>query len=258
MIRVFIGCCADGSDAESRAVVEYTLRAHASEPLELTWLMADPSWNTTGWSTPFTGLRWAIPAPCGFKGRAIYLDSDMIVQGDIAGLWNQPIPSGAMALVKGVGRKMRTCVMVLDCAVAQAHLPPIEALKRAKDIHGAAQSWLSASPELFGQIDGLWNCIDLKGSTGIDDPDVKIIHYSSLAHQPSTIHADRRLRSQGRRHWYDGERFDHWRPEIQSLFDDLLSEAAAAGYMPEGYEPADPYSPPIKSYKGVRVKGFSA
>ena len=183
MIRVYVGCCADGSDAESRAVLEYSLRRHASQPVELIWLMADASWSTRNWSTSFSGLRWAVPELAGFDGRAIYLDSDMIVQADIAELWAQAIPEGAFALVTGVGRKQRTCVMLLDCAAAQTHLPPLFNLKRG--LHRDLKAMLTDQPELVGQISGRWNCVDLKGSTGVGDPDVKIIHYSSLAHQPS-------------------------------------------------------------------------
>jgi len=29
-----------------------------------------PDWNTSGWGTPFTCFRYAIPELCNFKGRA--------------------------------------------------------------------------------------------------------------------------------------------------------------------------------------------
>lgn len=259
MIRVFVGCCADGSDAESRAVLEYSLRAHASEPVELTWLMADASWTATrSWSTPFSGLRWAVPALAGFEGRAIYLDSDMIVQADIADLWAQPIPPGAFALVTGLGRKQRTCVMLLDCAAARKHLPSIEDLKRGR--HRDIRAWLALHPGLglTGQIVGRWNCVDLKGSAGVQDPAVKLIHYSSLAHQPSHPYAVARMARQGRRPWYDGESFPHWRADLVEFFMMLLTEAPIAGFPVEAYEPRTPFVPPIRSYRGVRVKGYSA
>lgn len=255
MIRVLVGCCADGSDAESRAVLEYSLRVHASEEVDLTWLMADRSWSTRSWSTPFSGLRWAVPALAGFQGRAIYLDSDVIVQADIAELWVQPMPKGAFALVTGFGRKQRTCVMLLDCAAAQRHLPSLEDLKRG--LHRDLRGWLALQPDLTAQIEGRWNCVDLKGSAGVADPAVKIIHYSSLAHQPSHPYAVARMARQGRRPWYDGESFPHWRADLVEYFEALLTEAPIAGYPVEAYQPATPYSPPVRSYRGVRVKGYS-
>ena len=37
--------------------------------------------------TPFSFQRFLIPELCGFKGRGIYVDSDMQVFEDIRGLW---------------------------------------------------------------------------------------------------------------------------------------------------------------------------
>ena len=111
-IRIFIGCSANGEDAEAQAMLEYTLRWYASEPLEITWmkLTHDPSspwhsnpqkhegWNTRGWATPFSAFRWAIPHVCNYEGKAIYMDVDMIARDDIANLWKQKIPDNAALL----------------------------------------------------------------------------------------------------------------------------------------------------------------
>lgn len=252
---------AGGEDAESQAVLEYSLRQHASEPLDIVWLsVGEPpmdGWNTRGWSTPFSGLRWAIPALCGFEGRAIYLDSDMIAMGDVAELWGQEIPEGKAVLAKGEGRKLRTCVMLMDCQALGAWLPPLKDVKRLADGRHFNDR-LGERPDLVGQIAGLWNCVDLKSCAGLDDPALRLIHYSSIAHQPHMRHAIARLKAQGRSHWYDGERFPHWRPELVALFDRLLPEAIAEGYLPESYEVAGWRRPQgLKSYRGVRVKGFS-
>jgi hypothetical protein len=147
--------------------------------------------------------------------------------------------------------------MVLDCAAAAAWLPPLSRLKATAD-GKTYNERLSANPALYGQIQGRWNVVDLKGAE-IRDPAVKLIHYSSIAHQPHLDAAVARLAAQGRRHWYDGERFPHWRLELVALFDQLLREAAAAGYTVGRYEPqGEPYYPRIRSYAGVRVKGYSA
>ena len=240
-IRVFVGCASGGEDAESCAVLEYTLRCHASRPVELTWMrVGEPGiwsgWNTAGWATPFSGLRWAIPAACGFQGKAIYLDSDMIVRADIAALWDQPIPPGKLALVRGGAGKLRTCVMLMDCAAFAGWPFPLAVLKRTPNPQGAVTRWLKSHRDRLGAFDGLWNCIDLKGATSVDDPALKIIHYSQMAHQPHLKHATRRLAAQGRAHWYDGDTAPHWRPELDHLFDQLLTEAEAAGFHPALYD----------------------
>jgi hypothetical protein len=262
-VRVFVGC-SDGQDTESQAVLEYSLRRYASQPVELVWLKPNPDpahplggWDTHEWGTPFSGLRWAIPHLCGYEGRAIYLDSDMIVLGDIAELWAQEMPGKAVALVTGEGRKQRTCVMVLDCARARRFLPDLEDVKRQANGR-RFNELLAASPKLYGQIEGRWNVVDLKGVV-LGDPSVKLIHYSGIAFQPHLARAEARLAAEGRRHWYDGERYPHWRPELVALFDQLLQEATEAGFGPERYEPeGEPFYPQIRSYRGVRVKGYSA
>src|SRR5215207_9690112 len=128
MIRVFVGCAANHEDIESQAVLEWSIRKHASEPVSITWmqLSRDPAspwsgWNTSQWVTPFSGFRWAIPAVCGYEGKAIYCDSDVIFMADIARLWDQEFESGKAVMAKG-GNSWRLCVSLWDCAEMQAHL----------------------------------------------------------------------------------------------------------------------------------------
>lgn len=240
-IRIFVGCAAGGEDAESCAVLEYTLRLHASRPLEINWMRlgateAWSGWTTRGWATPFSGLRWSIPEACRFAGRAIYMDSDMIARADIAGLWDQEIPAGMLALVRP-GGKLRTCVMLMDCAAFAGWPFPLAQLKRHPNPQGLVTSWLKPRREaLLGSFAGLWNCIDLKGAAGLADPDLGLIHYSQMAHQPHLKHAARRLAAQGRAHWYDGETAPHWIPELEAEFDRLLTQAEAAGFAPVHYD----------------------
>lgn len=246
-IRLFVGVAANGEDAESQSVLEYTLHKHASEPVELVWMMLSrdrasfwSGWNSSSWHTPFSSFRWGIPAYCGFEGRAIYTDSDVIFCADIAELWNQPIPEPAFALVRGGEGKLRTCVILMDCARARQHIPPLRVLKGQENAHGSMTKYLKENRHLLGEFEGQWNCIDLK-RTELGDPTLKLIHYSQMAHQPHLKFAKPRLAKQGRAHWYKGQTGPHWRPELETYFDTLLSEAIAAGYPPEKYEPLKPY-----------------
>ena len=124
-IRIFVGCSANGEDAEAQAMLEYTLRHYATEPVEINWMMlsrdpaspwySDPKknagWNTIMWATPFSVFRWAIPHVCNFEGKAIYMDVDMIARTDIAKLWNQEIPKAILWK-----DEKNSCVMLMDCA----------------------------------------------------------------------------------------------------------------------------------------------
>lgn len=247
-IRIFIGCAGNAEDAESQAVLEYTLRKHASEPLEIVWMRQtrDKSsfwhgWDTSTWATPFTGFRWGIPAYCGYEGKAIYCDSDMICMADIAELNNQKIPNGKFLLLRDKDGKFRCCTMLIDCKAAKPHIPEINKLKALPNQHGRMTAYLRGHLDLIGLFEGQWNCIDLKRATGINDPSVKMIHYSSMPHQVHLKHAIKRLAAKGQKHWYDGEIGPHWVPELQELFDRLLEEAKSAGYKPENYEPAEAF-----------------
>lgn len=73
-IKVFVGCDPNNCDLEQMMVLDYSIHKHTSVPVEIVWmqLSRDPNsywysnpetgegWNTTKWSTPFSGFRWAI------------------------------------------------------------------------------------------------------------------------------------------------------------------------------------------------------
>jgi hypothetical protein len=68
--------------------------------------------------TPFSFQRFAIPALNGYKGRAIYLDSDMQVFRDIKELWMWPFGDAQILAARepaGSGRRSQFSVMVMNC-----------------------------------------------------------------------------------------------------------------------------------------------
>lgn len=263
-IRVFVGCAPNGEDAESQAVLEYTLRSRASRSVDLVWmkLSRDPAsfwysdgahvgWRTETWSTPFTGFRWAIPAYCGYQGRAIYMDSDTIARADIAALFDQPMAPGRVIKARGVEGKVRYCVMLIDCAQAQKHFSPLNEIKG--DPHSAKRmtAFMRSRPDLAEKFDGNWNCIDGDGIASLDDPSIKIIHYSRMNNQPHLKHALPRLAAAGQKHWFDGEVAPHWRADMIELFDAELTAAEAAGYRVADYAALPHFgSFRKKSYRG--------
>lgn len=258
MIKVFVGCAANGEDAESQAVLEYSIRATASEPVEIVWmqLSRDPDsfwhgWATQNWATPFSGFRWAIPAACNFEGRAIYMDSDVIVMADLAELWRQPMAAGQAVLAKHGGRM---CVSLWDCAAARPHVLPLARLKSDPGAHGEMGRRARAG-KFVGQFEGHWNVLDGEGFGDLSDPAIKAIHYTDMSCQPQLKHALPRLAAAGQKHWFDGKVRPHPRPDLQALFDLLLEEAAGAGFRAENYLPADSFGAVSKQslthYKGL-------
>lgn len=254
-IRLFVGASPNNQDWEAQSVLEYTARQYISRPLEITWMMLsrDPAspfagWNTSSWSTPFTALRWAIPALCGFQGRAIYTDLDFFFRADLAELWGQDIPG--VALLKDPSGKLKTCCLVFDCAKAKGHVPTLDELRRMPDANATMLNYFRERRQLLAACDGEWNCID-GGNYDLADPRVKAIHYSRIETQLHLTHAIPRLAAAGQSHWYQGEVFPHRRPELQALFDRLLADAIAAGYLPENYR-VDPYG--LLNKKDFRYK----
>ena len=246
-IRVFVGCAPNHEDAESQAVLEYTLRKHASEPVEITWmkLSRDPSspfysdgsqgWQTQRWATPFSGFRWAVPALAGYSGKAVYMDSDMIALADMADLTRQAFMPGR--IVMGAPNTWRLCVSLWDCERAARWIPPIADLMADPNQHAKMRRLLESNPSLKQAYAGQWNRLDkdILDETELADPAIKVVHYTDMSAQPQLRHALPRLAVDGRGHWFDGKPQPHKRPHINALFDRLLAEAIDAGYRPDLY-----------------------
>jgi hypothetical protein len=238
MIRIFVGTPANNEDLESQAVLEWSIRKHASEPIELTWMKAsnDPKsmwygWLKRSWATPFSGFRWSIPEACEFKGRAIYLDIDMILMADIAELWNHPIEAPAFCVAKN---PQTFCCTLFDCARSRDHIPPVKRIKTEYALYAhLKRKFPPGGVQPFGN--GNWNCLDGEQYADIRNPEIKIVHCTSIPTQPQLRHALARLAATGGQHWSRDKPRPHWRKDIPALFDEMLDEAKANGYPPEKY-----------------------
>lgn len=225
-IRIFVGCAPNHDDAESQMVLEYSLRRHTSRALEITWMKlsrapASPfsGWNTSTWATPFTGFRWAVPYLCGFEGKAIYTDSDVIARADVGTLFDLPLTAGVAGKSDG-----RLCVSLWNCAVA----PRLT----LSDLRNGVR-W-SPIRQNF-PVGEEWNCLDVEKYSDIYDPRIKAIHYTSMPHQPHLPLATTRLGLRGRKHWFDGKQTPHWRKDLIDLFMHEYFAALAADYTVEQY-----------------------
>jgi hypothetical protein len=249
-VRIFVGCSANGEDAEAQAMLEYTVRHYASVPVDINWMMlsrdpaspwySDPSkgagWNTKGWATPFSAFRWGIPHVCNYEGKAIYMDVDQIARDDIAKLWTQAIPDSKALLAKD---EKHSCVMLFDCARMQPVLPNFEVLRRTEGMYRNVRSTVGKVAARFA---GNWNCLDGESYKVLHDPDIKIIHFTKVETQPHLKWALPRLRDAGQQHWNrQAQPMPHARPDVQPLVDHLWKQAQEAGYTAERYLPAQPF-----------------
>ena len=121
-IRVF--CGSDRSQMLAYKVLAHSIGRHTDRRIEIRPIdngiapaPADPR------NVPYTNFsfaRFAIPALCGHAGRAIYMDSDMLVFSDIGELWDTPMEGAKIAIEVGSrqedNRSKQAAVMLLDCA----------------------------------------------------------------------------------------------------------------------------------------------
>ena len=267
-IQVFVGCDPNDCDLEQMMVLDYSIRKHCSQPVEIHWmqLSRDPQsfwyanpeqqqgWRTEAWTTPFSGFRWGIPANCGYQGKAIYMDTDILVLCDLAELWNTPFEPGKVVMAKGGEQSWRFCVSMWDCAAAREHLPPLETLRGEPDTHQKLKKHYKKNPQVIQPFDTQYNNIDGENSAL---QQIKILHYSDMGTQFSHALAFARLQREGGTHWFDGTVMPHPRQDLQALFDRYYQEALAAGYSLENYRAAPVFGPfpkySQKTYTGNRV-----
>lgn len=248
MIRIFVGCAANNEDLESQAVLHWSLKKNASEPFVLSFmqLSKDPGspfysngkagWQISNWTTPFSGFRWVVPEICNFSGQAIYMDSDIIVKGDIAELWNEPFTLGKMVIAKGGKHPQRLCVCKWNCAVAKAWLPRISDIQSDPNCHRFLMKKIAAERHLvqeFGDL-GNWNALDLDPLDLVDE-NVKAIHYTGIPTHLGLKHSVPRLAKSGQQHWFRGIPRTNPVRGLQEMFDGLLEEARQHDYRIEDY-----------------------
>jgi hypothetical protein len=120
-IRIFVGT--DSSQMLAAKVLEYSIKKHASmsvtfEPMcDVTVpLPKNPKHHPR---TGFSFARFLIPRLCDYKGRAVYLDADMLVFADMAKIWTLPLNGGDIICAEQpteTGRVRQYSVMLLNCA----------------------------------------------------------------------------------------------------------------------------------------------
>lgn len=134
-IRVFVG--AVHSHRLMFEVLRWSIKRHASRPVEVQSIgeltapgLPVPKKPENRPITPFSFQRFAVPMLAGWRGRAIYVDSDQVVLRDIAALNDLPMRWG-VRLLRRVGRRdpdgrtgsRTSSVMLLDCARLRAWEP---------------------------------------------------------------------------------------------------------------------------------------
>jgi hypothetical protein len=85
ILRCFIGY--DERQPLAFNVLQHSIARHSSKPVAITPLILSQLPIKRRGLTAFTYSRFAVPYLCNFKGKALFLDADMAVTGDIAELF---------------------------------------------------------------------------------------------------------------------------------------------------------------------------
>jgi len=160
--RIYSGW--DVRQAEEAEVFAHSVREHASIPVDIRFVSADPVVPggpvcTRRAVTSFTYARFMVPSLCGYEGMAVYADGcDQLCLDDVAELAAIPMDGCAVKVVKhefrGQARpRSWSSLMLMDCTKRTLWLP--EAIETASD------DWLMRfepfADEEIGELPECWN-----------------------------------------------------------------------------------------------------
>ena len=194
--RIFVGT--DRSQMIGVKVLEYSIRKHSSVDIQLSPMLElglpEPSDPRQSQRTGFSFSRFAIPKLAGYRGKALYLDADMLVFKDLAELWNIPF-EGAKVIIQDdlpdehvhaerIGapkERIKQCaVMLLDCdrlrwdpAEIIAGLGPSYTYEQL-----VYQLCILRPDEIAYRIPFEWNSLEHF------DQNTRLIHYTDMYTQP--------------------------------------------------------------------------
>lgn len=192
-----------GTQVEQRLATEvlsYSIRQHTRATVEIVPLyeavtaagiqIPTPSDPKLRPRTPFTFQRFAIPALCHYQGRAIYLDSDMLVFQDIRKLWEQSFldqqnPTRIFDLLSvpepaSSNRLPQYSVMMLNCEQLQWNAPRlVNQLAQGKWSYEQFVLEMAPAQKKSASLPIGWNDLE-RYSPG----KTALVHYTDMPRQP--------------------------------------------------------------------------
>lgn len=214
MLRIFIGF--DHRQPISLNVLQNSIYRNSSKPVAITPLVLNQLPLKRQGLTPFTFSRFLVPYLCNYEGWGLFLDSDMLVTGDIAELFACADDSFGAMVVKNVKKFEWASAILFNCKECKMLTP--EYIENAPRLHD--MSFLR--DDKVGALPAEWNHL-----VGYDAPkkDVKLIHYTQGV--PAF------------RECVDCEHSDTWSTEHYHTnfignWKDLMGNSVHAGKLPDG------------------------
>lgn len=193
-VRVYVGSQEEQMLAVK--VLEYSIRRHASMTVQVMPLhhaeirFETPQDIRNRPRTPFSFQRFTIPQLAGYRGRAIYVDSDMMVFQDIRGLWTLPFGGADVLAVREPGesgRRPQFSVMLLDCDRLRWTPQSIVALlDSGKYTYEQLMYEMALADQVNATIPPEWNSLER-----YEPGRTCLIHYTDMHSQPWVRHNNR-------------------------------------------------------------------
>lgn len=199
VIRVYVGT--DRSQMLAVPVLEHSIKRHTKAKVEVIPMLdlpvPVPQDPRNGQRTGFSFSRFCIPKLAGYKGKAIYMDADMLVFQDIEELWNIPFDGAKIIIQKEVKfeevttqkvgapkkRKKQCAVMLLDCERLDWKVEEIVSRMDDGEYNYEELMYemciLQESEVKYG-VPFEWNSLEHW------DKDTRLIHYTDVYTQPWT------------------------------------------------------------------------
>lgn len=183
-IRIFVG--AGEEQLVPAMVLKHSIMKHVTMSCEVTpmigWKHPMPKDRRNWPRTPFSFQRFMIPEKCNYEGHAIYMDSDMLVFGDVKDIWTKgSLPICAMRFDDVDKHKAKYSVIKIDCESVLWNIDKI--------VGELDSGYMSYEKLVFDCYSGLipiqegidldWNSLEeyTEGKT-------KLLHYTEMYNQP--------------------------------------------------------------------------
>lgn len=226
-IRIFVA--ATPSEWLPMRVLEFSILETSSLPVKLVPLYSFdrpiplPKSKKNQPRTPFSFQRFLIPEMCGYEGKAIYLDSDMLVFKDICQIWKHPLNGCDLQTVEGGGdgRSEQFSVMLLNCRTLPWNINDIvDALNSGELDYEGLMYEMCLAKKIGRDLPAEWNALE-KYKDGV----TALLHYTDMQSQPWVS-----IQNPLGNHWISCLRRALAKGMI--LYDDLEREVAAGHIRP--------------------------
>ena len=186
-IRVFVGT--DKTQMLAARVLEYSIKKHASMTVEFIPMVdlpvPTPKNPDNRPRTGFSFSRFLIPSLCGYKGRAIYLDADMLVLDDISKIWDMNMDGADILCAEqpsNRGRVRQYSLMLLECSELHWEIDHIvSGLDAGRYDYNQLMHELCVVPSqnITAALPSEWNSLEY-----YEPGKTCLIHYTDMPRQP--------------------------------------------------------------------------